>query len=91
MDIHQTIKERKSVRRYRPDPVPAEKLDAVLDAIRLAPSGRNAQPWRFIVVRDAGLKEKLVEACNGQRFVGEAPVVKLTVCTTVSPHRLLQS
>jgi nitroreductase len=75
MDIHQVIKERKSIRKYRPDPVPAEKLAAVLDAMRLAPSGKNAQPWRFIVVRDAGLKEKLVEACNGQRFVGEAPVV----------------
>jgi nitroreductase len=76
MDVYQTIKERRSIRRYRPDPVPAEKLNTVLDAMRLAPSGRNAQPWRFVVIGDAGLREKLVEACNGQRFVGEAPVVK---------------
>ncbi len=75
MDVYQAIKQRRSVRRYRPDPVPEEKLKRVLDAMRLAPSGKNAQPWRFIVVRDARVREKLVEACNGQQFVGEAPVV----------------
>ncbi|RKY69607.1 MAG: nitroreductase [Candidatus Latescibacterota bacterium] len=75
MDVYQAIRERRSVRRYRPEPVPEEKLKRVLNAMRLAPSGKNAQPWRFIVVRDAAVREKLVDACNGQQFVGEAPVV----------------
>jgi nitroreductase len=79
MDIYGAIKKRTSVRGYRPTPVEEEKLMRILDAARLAPSGKNGQPWTFIVVRDAQTRAKLVEACRGQAFVGEAPVV-VCVC-----------
>jgi nitroreductase len=75
MDIYEAIKERTSVRSYRTAPVEAEKLNRILDAARLAPSGKNGQPWIFIVVKDKETREKLVPACKGQKFVGEAPVV----------------
>jgi nitroreductase len=75
MDIYETIKQRTSVRSYRSSPVETEKLNRILDAARLAPSGKNGQPWIFIVVKDEKTRERLVSACKGQTFIGEAPLV----------------
>lgn len=75
MDIYDAIRMRTSVRSYRPDTVEDEKLSRILDAARRAPSGKNGQPWVFIVVRDADIRKKLVPACKNQEFVGQAPVV----------------
>lgn len=79
MDLYEAIRGRVSTRAYRPRPVEEEKLRRVLDAARLAPSGKNGQPWIFIVVRDAETRSRLVPACKGQAFVGQAPVV-VAVC-----------
>jgi nitroreductase len=75
MDIYEAIKARTSVRGYRSTPVEEDKLERILDAARLAPSGKNGQPWTFIVIKDAETRTKLVEACRGQSYVAEAPVV----------------
>ena len=75
MTIHEAIAARYSVRKYLDQPVEEDKLRRVLEAARLAPSARNLQEWRFIVVRDAETRQRLVEAACGQEFVGEAPVV----------------
>ena len=75
MDLYEAIKLRCSVRSYLNRPVEQEKLDRILDAARLAPSGSNRQPWKFVVVRDAETRKKLVLACSNQEFVGQAPVV----------------
>ncbi len=79
MDLYETIKSRKSVRKYRRDPVPEESLKKILNAARMAPTAENFQPWKIIVVTDEDIKRKLVPACNNQRFVAEAPVV-LVAC-----------
>jgi nitroreductase len=75
MNLYEVIKSRYSVRSYLDRPVEQEKLDRILDAARLAPSGSNRQPWKFVVVRDAEMRKKLVPACSNQEFVGQAPVV----------------
>lgn len=75
MDIYDAIRTRTSVRAYRSDPVEPEKLERILDAARLAPSGKNGQPWTFIVITDPKIKQDLVPACKGQSFIAEAPVV----------------
>ncbi|MBS7640006.1 MAG: nitroreductase family protein [Candidatus Bathyarchaeia archaeon] len=75
MDFYEVIRTRRSIRSYKPDPIPDDVLMRVLDAARIAPSGRNLQPWKFIVVRDAELKRRLAIACHGQMFIAEAPVV----------------
>ena len=74
MDVAQAIRERRSIRRYRSDPVPEEKLNKILEAARLAPSAHNAQDWKFIVVRNAEIREKISIAAD-QSFIAEAPVV----------------
>lgn len=75
MNVTEAIKKRKSVRNYLDKPIENEKLMSVLEAGRLAPSACNRQEWRFVIVRDSGIRRKLVEAANNQSFVGEAPIV----------------
>ena len=75
MAVMRQIRERYSVRSYQKRPVEKEKLEAVLEAGRLAPSAKNLQEWRFVVVQDAKTRKKLVPAAYNQAFVGEAPVV----------------
>jgi nitroreductase len=85
MDIYETIRTRKSVRSYLDKPVEEEKLDRVLEAARLAPSARNRQEWRFVVVTDPTTRRKLVDAASGQEFVGSAPVV-IACCAETDGH-----
>ena len=75
MDFYEVIRTRRSIRSFRPDPIPDEVLRRVLDAARIAPSGSNRQPWKFILVRDEGLKGELVPLAGGQKFIAEAPIV----------------
>lgn len=75
---------RRSVRRYRPDPVSREALERCLEAARLAPSACNSQPWRFLVVETAELRQELVEkALSGpyamNAFAASAPVLVVAV------------
>lgn len=75
MNVFEAIKNRRSVRSFVDKPIDEEILLSVLEAGRLAPSAKNRQEWRFIVVKDLELRNKIGEAANNQSFVGEAPVV----------------
>jgi len=55
------VKKRRSIRRFKPDPVPDEYVNKIIEAARWAPSGANSQPWEFIVVKKQELKDKIVE------------------------------
>ena len=55
------LKSRRSIRRYRPDPVPDEMVEQLLEAGRWAPSASNRQPWGFIVVRDEAIRQQVAE------------------------------
>ncbi len=74
------IRGRRSIRRFLDTPVEPEKLKACLEAARLAPSAHNAQPGRYVVVDEPGLKDRLAaEAFSGiyrtSRFAAKAPVL----------------
>jgi len=74
------IQDRRSIREYAPDDVSDHDIDLILDAARLAPSGENAQPWRFIVVKDAGTRKKLGAIAgggSGRRFTAEYVTKKM--------------
>jgi nitroreductase len=92
MRVIDAIAARKSVREFKPIPVPDAVLERLLNAMRIAPSGSNRQPWKFIVVRDPAAKERLVQACtfarpNGevrvQSWIGGAPVV-IVACGSIA-------
>lgn len=75
MNVLDIIRKRKSVRKYKSDPVPEDVLARVLEAARLAPSAKNIQPWKFIVVLDRATKRKLAKASFEQNFMSDAAVV----------------
>jgi len=75
MTILDIIKTRRSTRKYKQNPIPEDVFFRVIEAARRAPSGKNFQPWKFIVVKDQAIKEKLAEASRGQRFIAQAAVV----------------
>jgi nitroreductase len=88
MNIFQAILDRRSIREFKPDPIPEDVLERLLEAMRQAPSGKNAQPWKFIVVKDKILKEKIASACTfftssgreiNQAWIAQAPVI-IVVC-----------
>jgi len=56
------LKYRRSIRKFRPDPIPDEYVTRILDAARYAMSGANSQPWEFIVVKDPEVKEGIYKA-----------------------------
>ncbi|MCS7104871.1 MAG: nitroreductase family protein [Thermofilaceae archaeon] len=82
MEFYELVRRRRSVRAYKLDPVEEEKLMRILEAGRLAPSAANKQPWHFIVVKDAKVKEQLRKAYDREWFV-KAPVV-IVVCADPS-------
>jgi len=68
------ILDRRSIREFTPEPVADEDLDKILEAGRQAPSGENAQPWRFIVIREEATRKKLAALSgggSGRRFTAE--------------------
>jgi len=75
MSVFDIMKSRRSVRRYQSKTISDDILTRVLEAARVAPSGKNLQPWKFIVVKDKEKRKKLAVASNGQSFVAQAPVV----------------
>lgn len=85
MDVMDAIQQRFSVRKFKEYEIEDEKLEKVIEAARLAPSARNLQEWRFVVVRDPDMRHALSQAANGQQFVAEAPAV-IVGCAITSEH-----
>ncbi|MFH1784222.1 MAG: nitroreductase family protein [bacterium] len=75
MQVREAIRKRRSVRSYQKKEVEMEKLECVLEAARLAPSAKNLQEWRFVVVKEEKTRKALSEAANNRALVGEAPVI----------------
>jgi nitroreductase len=84
MDVAKAIRSRYSCRQYVDKPIEKDKLQAILEAARQAPSAKNLQDWRFVVVTAKEAKKKLAEAANGQMFIQDAGAI--VVACTVSDH-----
>jgi nitroreductase len=82
-DVLDVIRERRSIRSFKSDPLPENALNQILEAARWAPSAGNVQPWEFFVVRSEEQKKGLAKAALGQMFLAEAPVV-IVVCAVPS-------
>lgn len=80
----EAIKHRRSIRKFENKPVEDEKLNKILEAARLAPSGSNQQPWFFIIVKDDIVKQELAVATNNQMWIAHAPLVIVAVADLVA-------
>lgn len=85
MDVCDAIATRKSVRAYLDKPVEGEKLNAVLEAARLAPSASNRQEWRFVIVREKEVRSQIAMAAGQQMFIAQAPVI-IVACAETDGH-----
>ena len=65
MHVIQAIEKRRSIRRFKADSLPKESVEAILEAARLAPSGKNRQPWRFVVVQGEERKQMSAHLAQG--------------------------
>lgn len=79
MDTLEAIFERRSIRRYRPDPIPNQDLRQILEAGRQAPSAGNRQPWHFVVVAEPQQKQQVAQACNSQLWMADAACILVGV------------
>lgn len=84
MDVSEAIRNRYSCRHYQDKPLEQDKLAAVLEAARQAPSAKNLQDWRLVVVTDKQTKKKLAVVANNQTFLEEAGAI--IIACTVSDH-----
>ena len=75
MDIHQAIEARRSIRNYLDKPLEEDKLNKLLISAQLAPSARNTQPYKLVVVREKVSLQALSQAAANQAFVGRASAV----------------
>ena len=74
MNVLDAIRTRRSVRSYTTKPIPAEVMERMRQALRLAPSACSIQPWRFILVTDPALRREVAQAASGQKWMADAPV-----------------
>ncbi|SFR07171.1 nitroreductase family protein [Desulfoscipio geothermicus] len=84
MELNEVIRKRRSIRKFKPDPVPDDYIREILEAARLAPSGTNLQPWRFVVVKSVEKRREL--AHYTLKFVTNAPVV-IACCTDLTAYK----
>lgn len=83
MEFNELIRKRYSVRAYRSDPIEDEKLAAILEAARLAPTAANRQPFKIIVIQTSGRKEELNKIYRQDWFV-QAPIL---ICAVGVPRQ----
>ena len=58
------VKKRRSIRKFKPEPIPDEYVDQIIEVARWSPSGANSQPWEFIVIKKQELKDRIIELIN---------------------------
>jgi len=79
VDFFEVVRNRRSIRKYRKEPIQDERLAMIFEAARIAPSAANRQPWRFVVVQDTDRKKALARAANNQMFLSEAAAIVAAV------------
>ncbi len=87
MELIEAIMKRRSIRKQKADPIGDDALNQILEAGRWAPSWANTQTWRFIVVRDGTIKDKLAETLRSGNPATDAvrnSPVTLAVCAEMN-------
>jgi len=74
MEFYEVLRQRRSIRGYQSTPVPQDKLDRVLEAVRIAPTACNLQPFRFLLI-ESPERKKLIADSYRQPWFAEAPVI----------------
>src|ERR1035437_8640030 len=87
MDVLEAIKTRRSVRAYVDRAIPPEVMDRMKQALRMAPSACNIQPWHFVLVRNTATREKIGQAAHEQTWIAQAPVIVVACGLPVKAYK----
>lgn len=87
MEVYDCIKQRRSIRKYKDIPVAFDDVWKIIDAGRMAPSSGNLQGWKFIVITDAGKRQKIADACLQQTWMIQAPIFIVIVSEVARVER----
>ena len=87
MELLPEISNRQSIRSFTSQPVEDDQIERILEAGRLAPSAKNRQPWRFVVITEESLRNKIKVAAFNQEHVGQAPLI-IALCSTNIDYRM---
>ncbi|MCM8830175.1 MAG: nitroreductase family protein [Candidatus Omnitrophica bacterium] len=79
-EVLKVLKERRSIRRYQEKEVPEDVIKDIIDCARFAPTARNLQPWKFVVITDGLLRKKIAGICDYGKFIADAPVCISVFC-----------
>jgi len=91
MEFIEVIKGRRSIRKFKDQPVEKELIGQLLDAAQMAPSAGNLQARDFIVILDKTTKQKLAKAAMGQSFIEQAPVAIVVIANIERSSRIYRS
>ncbi len=80
MDTQKALISRRSICRYKDQPIPESIIEQIIDAARLAPTANNQQPWEFIVVIEQDMREKIAELATYGKFIAQAAACVAVYC-----------
>lgn len=80
MELSKVISSRRAIRKYKPDPIPEEKLQKLYQALQAAPTGNNQQPFKFIFVKDAEKRRQIATQACHQEFLTQPPILMVASC-----------
>lgn len=83
MDIIETIRTRRSIRKFTSEPVTDDQIRTILEAASMAPSAGNAQPWQFVVIRDRDILDR-VKSINPYAAMADQAPLSILVCGDLS-------
>lgn len=84
MEVQEAIKQRRVIRKFRPDPIPDDALYKIIESARWAPSPFNTQPWEFIIIRNQETLNKLGNAAPTAQYLAEAPMAIAVVILPIN-------
>ena len=88
MDVYECLRGRRTVRHFKPDPVPEVTVTRILDAARWAPSSRNQQPWHLVVVRKRETLAQIGQTAGTGSFIADAPLAIAVVMEKADQPRM---
>jgi F420 biosynthesis protein FbiB-like protein len=91
VDFFEVVHTQRSIRKFKPDPVPDEAIWKMIDAAIRAPSGGNSQPWAWLVIRDEAKKKVLADAVRGNLGDLDAALAEAEKLPTESQRRMRRS
>ena len=91
MECIESIKGRRSIRKFKDQPVEKELVEKLLDAAQMAPSAGNLQARDFIIISDKTTKQKLSKAAMGQSFIEQAPIAIVVIANIERSSRIYRS